>query len=94
MLAELRRRGLIVSDPLAIGLETRDCAAIGSAGHVSSWLYALGPLTKPDWWEVIAVPEINAQAERLVRELTSVPGHDVGPTHSLVEAFSDLGAGI
>jgi uncharacterized NAD(P)/FAD-binding protein YdhS len=94
MLAELRRRGLIVSDPLAIGLETRDCAAIGSAGHVSSWLYALGPLTKPDWWEVIAVPEINAQAERLVRELTLVPGHDVGHTHSLVEAFSDLGAGI
>jgi hypothetical protein len=38
---------LIVSDPLAIGLETRDCAAIGSAGDVSSWLYALGPLTKP-----------------------------------------------
>ena len=94
MLAELRRRGLIVSDPLSIGLETRDCAAIGSAGHVSSWLYALGPLTKPDWWEVVAVPEINAQAERLVHELTSVPRHDVGHTHSLVEVFSDLGVGI
>ncbi len=47
MLADLRRRGLIAPDELGLGIETDDCAALGSAGHVSPWLFALGPLTRP-----------------------------------------------
>ncbi len=90
MLADLRRRGLIAPDRLGLGIETKDCAALGSAGHVSPWLYALGPLTRPTWWEVVAVPEINAQIDRLVRDLST----PAGETPSLAEAFSDLGAGI
>jgi len=94
VIADLRRRGLIMSDALGIGLETRDCAALGPSGHVSTWLFALGPLTKPDWWEVIAVPEINAQAERLVQELSDAPRRGAAHAPSLAEVFSDLGAGI
>lgn len=94
IIADLRRSGLIMSDALGIGLETRDCAALDSSGHASSWLFALGPLTKPDWWEVIAVPEINAQAERLVQELSGTPRRDTSHAASLAEMFSDLGAGI
>lgn len=94
MLADLRRRGLIAPDRLGLGIETRDCAALGSAGHVSSWLYALGSLTRPNWWEVVAVPEINAQIDRLVHDLSSVRGAGGGAAPSLAEAFSDLGAGI
>ena len=92
MLADLRRRGLIAPDALGLGIETDDCAALGSAGHVSPWLYALGPLTRPSWWEVVAVPEINAQIDRLVRHISAGPGPYEEP--SLAEAFSDLGAGI
>jgi uncharacterized NAD(P)/FAD-binding protein YdhS len=93
IIADLRRRGLISPDALGLGIETRDCAACGSAGHVSNWLYALGPLTRPGWWEVVAVPEINAQVDRLVHDLTSSRAESTA-AHSLAEAFSDLGAGI
>jgi len=93
MLADLRRRGLIAPDRLGLGIETQDCAAQNSAGHVSPWLYALGPLTRPAWWEVVAVPEINAQIDRLVHVLSE--GKTVEPgEHSLADVFSDLGAGI
>jgi uncharacterized NAD(P)/FAD-binding protein YdhS len=92
MLADLRRRGLIAPDELGLGIETDDCAVLGSAGHVSPWLFALGPLTRPSWWEVVAVPEINAQIDRLVRHISAGPGPYEEP--SLAEAFSDLGAGI
>jgi len=90
--ADLRRRGLIAPDALGLGIETEDCAALGSAGHASSWLYALGPLTRPSWWEVVAVPEINAQIDRLVHDLTSERHAAAEP--SLADAFADLGAGI
>jgi uncharacterized NAD(P)/FAD-binding protein YdhS len=93
MLADLRRRGLIAPDRLGLGIETEDSAAQNSAGHVSPWLYALGPLTRPTWWEVVAVPEINAQIDRLVHDLSEGKYPEPGE-HSLADVFSDLGAGI
>ena len=66
LIAELRDRKLAVPDALGVGLETLDCAVIDSAGEASSWLFALGPLTRPAWWEITAVPEINLQIDRLV----------------------------
>jgi uncharacterized NAD(P)/FAD-binding protein YdhS len=94
LIADLFRRGLITADPLALGIETRDCAAIGSSGTASEWLFAIGPLTRPAWWEITAVPEINAQIDRLVRELTTPK--PAGDFHlpPLVDEFTDLGAGI
>ncbi len=94
LLADLRRRGLIAPDPFGLGIVTQDCAALGSAGHTSPWLYALGPLTRPSWWEIVAVPEINAQIDRLVRDLCSPRGPGVPPAPLLAESFADLGAGI
>jgi uncharacterized NAD(P)/FAD-binding protein YdhS len=93
MLADLRRRGLIAPDRLGLGIETEDSAALNSAGHISPWLYALGPLTRPTWWEVVAVPEINAQIDRLVHDLSTERTAEPGE-HSLADVFSDLGAGI
>jgi uncharacterized NAD(P)/FAD-binding protein YdhS len=84
--------GEIRPDPLGLGIETEDCAVRGATGVLSDWLYALGPLTRPAWWEVTAVPEINAQIERLVRQF-SEEDLLVG-AKPLVEAFLDLGAGI
>jgi uncharacterized NAD(P)/FAD-binding protein YdhS len=93
LFADMLRRGLAASDALGLGLETRDCAVVGSSGHTSSWLYALGPLTRPAWWEVTATPEINAQVDRLVEELCA-PATGHASTPLLADAFSDLGAGI
>lgn len=92
---DLKRRGLIKPDALGLGLETQDCAVVGAAGHVSPWLYAIGPLTRPAWWEVTAVPEINAQIDHLVRDLSRAPSADAGAeTRSLADAFLELGSGI
>ena len=90
LIAELRDRKLAVPDPLGVGVETRDCAVIDGAGTASSWLFALGPLTRPAWWEITAVPEINLQIERLVAQLSSpVTAHRL-----TVEDFMDMGGGI
>lgn len=94
LLADMRRRGLIAPDDLGLGLETKDCAVLDAAGHVSPWLFALGPLTRPTWWEVVAVPEINAQIDRLVRDLASPRTPDAPAAPSLAEQFQDLGSGI
>ena len=89
-IADLRERGLAVPDALGVGVETRDCAVTNGAGEASSWLFALGPLTRPAWWEITAVPEINLQIDRLVGQLISpVTAHPL-----TVADFMDMGGGI
>jgi uncharacterized NAD(P)/FAD-binding protein YdhS len=93
LIADLRRRGAIVPDALGLGIETQDCAVRDDAGRASTWLFALGPLTRPAWWEITAVPEIAVQVDRLVAELAaSRPSKAERP--ALADAFVDLGAGI
>jgi len=90
LIADLRERRLAVPDALGVGLETRDCAVIDGAGAASSWLFALGPLTRPAWWEITAVPEINLQIERLVTQLSNP---EAAPALTVAD-FMDMGVGI
>ncbi len=63
---------------------------IDAQGRPSSWLFALGPLTRPAWWEITAVPEINLQIERLVAQITRS-----APVAPLTSAdFLGMGGGI
>jgi uncharacterized NAD(P)/FAD-binding protein YdhS len=90
LIADLKERGLAKPDPHGVGLETDDCAVLDARGRASSWLYALGPLTRPAWWEIVAVPEINLQVDRLVAHLV-----ESEPTPRLTTAdFMDMGSGI
>ena len=90
LIADLRARRLAVADPLGVGFETEDCAVIDAAGRASPWLFALGPLTRPAWWEITAVPEINLQIDRLVAQLTAET-----PAPRLTTAdFFGMGEGI
>jgi uncharacterized NAD(P)/FAD-binding protein YdhS len=90
LIADLRERGLAVSDPLGVGFLTQDCAVIDRAGYPSPWLFALGPLTRPSWWEITAVPEINLQIDRLVGQLTgNTPASPLSPAD-----FMGMGEGI
>jgi uncharacterized NAD(P)/FAD-binding protein YdhS len=91
LLRTLLSDGQVRSDPLGIGLDTEDCAAMGSDGKRSDWLYALGPLTRPAWWEITAVPEINAQIDRLVHQFSQGESE---PSRPLAAIFLDIGAGI
>jgi uncharacterized NAD(P)/FAD-binding protein YdhS len=90
LIADLRERHLAVPDALGVGLETKDCAVIDGAGNASSWLFALGPLTRPAWWEITAVPEINLQIDRLMTQLS-----EPSSAQSLTTAdFLHMGEGI
>ncbi|MDH4384032.1 MAG: FAD/NAD(P)-binding protein [Caulobacter sp.] len=88
---DLSRRGLILPDRLGLGLESDDCAVLDAGGRPSSWLYAVGPLTRPALWEITAVPEITAQLDRLSLALSRT---DAPSTADLAETFVDMGAGI
>ena len=56
LLSGLLRAGEAKPDQLGIGLEVSDDCRAGSR------LWAMGPLTKGRYWEIIAVPDIREQA--------------------------------
>ncbi|MFG1393007.1 FAD/NAD(P)-binding protein [Xanthobacter agilis] len=98
--ADLRRSGRLVPDALGLGIETRDCAVVDRFGSASPWLFAVGPLTRPAWWEITAVPEVTVQIHRLVEHLAQPVGagprgRDGVPREgTLLEDFIHLGEGI
>jgi uncharacterized NAD(P)/FAD-binding protein YdhS len=66
----LLRRGLIRPGPAHIGLDATPAGAImGRGGAPSGHLFTLGPIMKGVLWEVLAVPEIRVQAQRLATQL-------------------------
>lgn len=89
LLADLRDQGLALPDALGLGLETENCALLDVDRRASGWLYALGALTCPQWWEITAVPEITVQVDRLVGQLANPAA-----AHLSAGDFLDLGAGI
>lgn len=94
LIESLRAQGWVRPDPLGLGLDTQDCAVIEAGGAVSSWLYALGPLTRPAWWEITATPEIVVQIDRLVAQFRDAGVVGGGGRPDAVNAFLDLGVGI
>lgn len=95
LIEDLKARGLAQPDALGLGLETQDCALVQPDGAVSSWLFGLGPVTRPAWWEITATPEIVVQIDRLVARFAEGQGAAPRPARGLTgSAFLDLGAGI
>lgn len=56
--------GDVRADPLGIGLETDERSRVGNG------LWALGPLTKGRYWEIIAVPDIRDQAAAVAEDIS------------------------
>jgi uncharacterized NAD(P)/FAD-binding protein YdhS len=82
----LFERGLARTDPLRIGVDVNaDCAVIRRDGTPSRRLFAVGPLTRAAFWEIIAIPDIRDQCAALAaqliesRELARVPDDDQVP---------------
>jgi uncharacterized NAD(P)/FAD-binding protein YdhS len=76
-------QGLARPDPLRISLDVgTDCAVIGRDGTPSRRLFAVGPLTRAAFWEIIAIPDIRNQCAALAaqliasRELKRMPEDD------------------
>jgi uncharacterized NAD(P)/FAD-binding protein YdhS len=78
LLKQMLDDGLIRSDPLRLGLHVdADGALIDRGGKPAVDLFALGPITKGAFWEIIAVPDLRtaceAMAERLLPEIATAP---------------------
>jgi uncharacterized NAD(P)/FAD-binding protein YdhS len=79
-LRSLLERGLARLDPLHIGLDVAaDCALVDRFGEVSGRLFAVGPLTRAAFWEIVAVPDIRNQCTALANRLLRVAGHAFPP---------------
>ena len=69
----LFERGLARVDPLHIGIETAaDGAIVNQDGTSSRRLFAVGPLTRAAFWEIIAIPDIRNQCAELAAKLAHV----------------------
>jgi uncharacterized NAD(P)/FAD-binding protein YdhS len=63
-------QGLARPDPLHIGIEiASDCAIVRADGARSQRLFAIGPLTRAAFWEIIAIPDIRNQCAVLANQL-------------------------
>lgn len=73
-------QGLARCDPLRIGIEvTADCAVVGADGTPSQRLFAIGPLTRAAFWEIIAIPDIRSQCAALANRLVQAQPIEVPP---------------
>ena len=65
-------QGLARPDPLRIGIEIApDCAIVRGDGAPSQRLFAIGPLTRAAFWEIIAIPDIRNQCAALANQLVA-----------------------
>lgn len=64
--------GRIRPDDCRIGIDIDGaCNVIGKDGRAQPSLYAIGPMTRGALWEIVAVPDIRGQADRLARQLAA-----------------------
>ena len=76
-------RGLARVDPLHIGIETgADCAIVSCDGVPSQRLFAVGPLTRAAFWEIIAIPDIRNQCAALAAKLARVSATSIAARSS------------
>jgi len=63
LISALRARGLLVPDPLGLGVETApNLALLNAQGGASQALFYVGPYLKARYWEATAVPELRQHA--------------------------------
>jgi len=72
LIRDLLASGRARPDSLGIGLDVdRASRVIGASGTASGRLYAIGPLTRGIFWEIVAVPNIRDQARGLAQTVAA-----------------------
>jgi uncharacterized NAD(P)/FAD-binding protein YdhS len=73
LVRSLLQTGTIRPDALRLGLDvTGNCALINRDGAVSRRLFAVGPVTKGAFWEMVAVPDLRRQTVRIAEHLAGL----------------------
>lgn len=71
MIRDLFAKGAIKPDACRLGIDVSPNAeAIDADGSVAGRLFAVGPMTRGAFWEIVAVPDIRVQAWSLARRLS------------------------
>jgi uncharacterized NAD(P)/FAD-binding protein YdhS len=77
LLQKLAARGVIRPDAAHLGIDVDNQGqTINADGDPNGNLYALGPMTRGAFWEIVAVPDIRAQTWSVARRLSNA--HWVG----------------
>jgi uncharacterized NAD(P)/FAD-binding protein YdhS len=77
LLQRLAERGVIRPDAAHIGIDVDNQGqTIAADGRANANLYALGPMTRGAFWEIVAVPDIRTQTWNVARRLSNA--HWVG----------------
>ena len=77
MLTHLHATGRIRPDPEHLGIEVDQAGRVLRAdGASDDALFAIGPMTRGAFWEIVAVPDIRQQTWSLARRLANA--HWVG----------------
>jgi uncharacterized NAD(P)/FAD-binding protein YdhS len=72
LIRALLDRGDVRPDALRLGLDVSSlCALRNRRGEIWQRLYAIGPVTRPAFWEVTSVPDIRRQCEALAAHLSA-----------------------
>lgn len=72
LLRKLAARGVIRADEARLGIDVDNQAqTINAQGQINPALYALGPMTRGAFWEIVAVPDIRQQTWNLARRLSN-----------------------
>ncbi|ODP39433.1 FAD/NAD(P)-binding protein [Sphingomonas turrisvirgatae] len=72
LLSALRGRGAIRPDAAHLGIDVNGVGqVIGADGSPSERLYAIGPMTRGAFWEIVAVPDIRRQTWDVARRLSN-----------------------
>jgi uncharacterized NAD(P)/FAD-binding protein YdhS len=73
VIQRLFEQGLARTDALHIGIDIADdCAVINRNGIASRRLFAVGPLTRAAFWEIVAIPDIRNQCAELAARLAAI----------------------
>lgn len=85
VIRQLLAQGAARADALNLGLDVNaDGALVDGKGRASSDIFAIGPITRGTFWEIVAVPDIRIACERLSQRL--LPGNARGaerlPAHA------------
>jgi uncharacterized NAD(P)/FAD-binding protein YdhS len=68
LIRQLIESGRAASDPLGLGFAVDEDSRVIGASE-SPALYALGPLSRGAFWEIVAVPDIRGQAAAVARRI-------------------------
>lgn len=70
LMRALLDEGSARADAFGLGLEVDDgCRIIDAQGDATPGLYAVGPITKGMYWEMVAVPDIRGQVEGAAEQI-------------------------